>query len=50
MLEVDILTKETMRAQFRVDAEGAVREFGVALVPELEEELIWFQRIMADGN
>jgi hypothetical protein len=47
LTDVDTLSKETMRAQFRLDAEGMVSEFGVDLVQELGE-LIWFQRLKID--
>jgi hypothetical protein len=45
MTDVADLTKRTMRAQFRLDAEGVVREFGVAFVDDIGDELIWFQRL-----
>ncbi|KAG0650970.1 hypothetical protein D0Z07_2502 [Hyphodiscus hymeniophilus] len=44
LLDVDTLNEYSTRAQFRLDARGAVSEFGVGFVEELED-LIWFRRI-----
>ncbi len=43
LLDVDTLTKDNIKAQFRLDAKGTVSEFGIDLVEELED-LIWFRR------
>jgi hypothetical protein len=45
MLDVDTMSRETLRAQFRIGADGGVSELGIAFVEELGDEKIWFQRV-----
>jgi len=45
MLDVDTMSKETMRAQFRIGADGGVGELGIAFVQDLGDDMIWFRRI-----
>jgi hypothetical protein len=35
---------ETCRAQFRIDADGIVRSFGVDHIDRIEDEWVWFER------
>lgn len=50
LLDIDSFGKETFKAQFRIDPEGSVSEFGVSFMREMEDEMIWFEKIEADES
>ncbi|KAJ9602980.1 hypothetical protein H2200_012760 [Cladophialophora chaetospira] len=44
--DVDSRDKEIVQAAFRLNVDGAVAYFGVALIPGRDKELIWFRRVL----
>lgn len=46
-LDIDTRYKDLLRAEFRLDTDGSVSMFGVALIMDMKHELIWFRRIVA---
>jgi hypothetical protein len=42
--DIEIRKKDMLKAEFRLDVEGFVGQFGIALIPDLEDHLIWFRR------
>ena len=42
--------KEISKAAFRLNQDGSVDQFGVALIPDLERELIWFNKHSEHGS
>ena len=44
MVDIDIMAKETMRVESRVDVEGMVSRMSIAFVEETEQEMIWLRK------
>ena len=42
--DVDTADLDKTKAQFLLEVDGTVKYLGVALVGEMEDEMIWFQR------
>jgi hypothetical protein len=42
--DVDTADMDRTKAQFQLETDGTVKYLGVALVDEIEYEMIWFQR------
>ena len=42
--DVDTADLDNTKAQFRLEADFTVKYLGVALVGEMKDEMIWFQR------
>jgi hypothetical protein len=47
--DVDTADLDNTKAQFRLGADSTVKYLGVALVGEMKDEMIWFQR-KGEGN
>lgn len=45
MVDIDTLYKETMRARFEMGVDGEVSRFGLGIVQEMGDEMIWFRRV-----
>ena len=47
LLDIDTLDVRRMRAEFRLDANGTVKNLGIGFLEGMKHPLIWFQRVMA---